>query len=79
MRKMDNLRLPQDLDYSRIPGLTREAVEKLVKYSPQTIGEAKKIPGLTPATILNLYVYLRLLKKREAALNVPRGTSSSRE
>jgi len=79
MRKMDNLRLPQDLDYSRIPGLTREAVEKLVKYSPQTIGEAKKIPGLTPATILNLYVYLRLLKKREAAFNVPRGTFSSRD
>lgn len=79
MRKMDNFRLPENLDYSRIPGLTREAVEKLAKHSPKTIGEAKRIPGITPATIINLYVYLRLLKKTRTLENVPRGTSSSTE
>jgi tRNA uridine 5-carboxymethylaminomethyl modification enzyme len=41
-----------------VPGLTREAVEKLKKFGPKTLGEAKKLPGLTPASIANLQLFL---------------------
>jgi tRNA uridine 5-carboxymethylaminomethyl modification enzyme len=79
MHKIESLRIPKDINYSRVPGLTREAVEKLTEHSPRTIGEAKRIPGMTPAAVLNLYIYLRLMKKAGSPLNVPRGTSSSQE
>ncbi|HHF43521.1 MAG TPA: tRNA uridine-5-carboxymethylaminomethyl(34) synthesis enzyme MnmG, partial [Candidatus Aminicenantes bacterium] len=79
MQKIESLRLPPTIDYNQIPGLTREVIEKLTRYSPRTIGEAKQIPGITPAAILNLYIYLRLMKKASPPSNVPRGTSSSKE
>lgn len=79
MQKIESLPIPPGIDYSRIPGLTREAVEKLTQYSPQTIREAKQIPGITPAAVLNLYIYLRLMKKAGRPPNVPRGTSSAKE
>jgi hypothetical protein len=38
-------------------------VEKLKKFNPKTIAEAKKIPGITPAAIMNLHVFIQLKKK----------------
>jgi len=68
--KMDRKRIPKGVDFQKIPGLTREVREKLEKSCPRTIGEAKKIPGVTPAAIVNLHVYLKILGRK----NVPRGT-----
>ena len=67
IKKIDKKKIPKALDFIQIPGLTREAREKLAKFSPQTIGEAKKIPGITPAAIMNLHLFLKLKEKSSQA------------
>jgi len=64
MTRMDRISVPAGFDFSKVAGLTSEAVEKLGKSQPKTIGEAKKIPGLTPAAIFNLYFCLKVQEKR---------------
>jgi tRNA uridine 5-carboxymethylaminomethyl modification enzyme len=71
--KIDKEKIPQSVEFSKIPGLTGEVAEKLKKFAPQTIGEAKKIPGITPASLVNLHIYINLQKK-EKTKNVSRGT-----
>ena len=56
--KADRVKIPAGLDFEKVPGLTREAVEKLKKFGPKTLGEAKKLPGLTPAAVANLHLFL---------------------
>ena len=55
----ENLKLPQDLDYSKISGLSIEAQQKLAKQQPETLGQAARISGITPATISVLMVYAK--------------------
>jgi tRNA uridine 5-carboxymethylaminomethyl modification enzyme len=61
-RKMEQLKLPDDLDYSSINGLSREAREKLTRIKPISLGQASRISGITPATISLLSVYLKRKK-----------------
>jgi len=61
-RKMEQLKLPYDLDYSSINGLSREAREKLMRIKPRSLGQASRISGITPATISLLSVYLKRKK-----------------
>ncbi|NTU41821.1 MAG: tRNA uridine-5-carboxymethylaminomethyl(34) synthesis enzyme MnmG [Nitrospirales bacterium] len=56
MRKLETKRIPEGLDYSAIPGLSREVVEKLRAVMPETIGQAGRIPGVTPAAVSLLLV-----------------------
>ncbi len=56
-RKMENKKLPLDFNYNKIKGLTNEAVEKLNKYKPSSIGQASRISGITPADISVLIFY----------------------
>lgn len=58
-KKDENLRLREDIDYSRIGGLSREMVAKLSKVRPSTIGEASRIPGVTPAAITAILGYVK--------------------
>ncbi len=58
MRKMESKKLPKDLDYSQIYGLRLEAVEKLNKIKPLSIGQASRISGVSPADISMLAVWL---------------------
>jgi tRNA uridine 5-carboxymethylaminomethyl modification enzyme len=74
--KIDNEKIPDGIVYHEVSGLTRELIEKLKKFAPQTIGEAKKIPGMTPASIINLHIAINLQKKGKGE-NVPRGTRTS--
>jgi len=60
IRKFDRVRIPPGLPFQAIPGLTTEAVEKLRKFSPSTMGEAKRIPGITPAALINIHIFLKL-------------------
>ena len=75
IRGIEGRKIPAGLDFRSVPGLTREAIEKMEKYKPKTYGEIGKIPGLTPSDIFNIYVEMGARKKKAAAgRNVPRGT-----
>ncbi len=58
LKKLEDISLSPDIDYDKIPGLTREAREKLKKFRPLTVGQAGRIDGITPATITVLLAYL---------------------
>ena len=58
-KKDENLKLREDIDYGKIGGLSREMVTKLSKVKPSTIGEASRIPGVTPAAITAILGYVK--------------------
>ncbi|MEZ0317658.1 MAG: tRNA uridine-5-carboxymethylaminomethyl(34) synthesis enzyme MnmG [Methylophilaceae bacterium] len=58
-RGSENTSLPADIDYDDVHGLSIEARQKLQAHKPQTIGQAGRISGITPATISLLLVYLK--------------------
>ena len=58
-KKMERTRIPPDLDFGKIPGLSHEVKEKLGQFRPLSLGQASRIPGVTPAAISVLLVYLR--------------------
>jgi tRNA uridine 5-carboxymethylaminomethyl modification enzyme len=60
----EELRLPPDIDYCLVGGLSNEARQRLCEVRPQTLGQAARIPGLTPAAVSLLLVHL---KKRARA------------
>ncbi|MGD1982594.1 MAG: tRNA uridine-5-carboxymethylaminomethyl(34) synthesis enzyme MnmG [Chromatiaceae bacterium] len=66
-RRAEAIRLPVDLDYSRVTGLSAEVCEKLARHRPETLGQAGRIPGVTPAAVSLLLVHL---KRRSAATQV---------
>ncbi|ADL08988.1 tRNA uridine-5-carboxymethylaminomethyl(34) synthesis enzyme MnmG [Thermosediminibacter oceani] len=63
-RKMENKRIPDDIDYDKIHGLRTEAREKLKKIRPASIGQASRISGVNPADITILLIYLESEKRR---------------
>ncbi|MFQ5721184.1 MAG: tRNA uridine-5-carboxymethylaminomethyl(34) synthesis enzyme MnmG, partial [Candidatus Aminicenantales bacterium] len=64
MIKIEKEKIPDNIDFNLIPGLTREAREQLAKSRPKTIGQAKKLPGITPAAVVNLHIYLNVQKRK---------------
>jgi tRNA uridine 5-carboxymethylaminomethyl modification enzyme len=58
-RRNENKRLPGDLDYRQVRGLSAEVREKLMAVRPETLGQAARIPGVTPAAVSLLLVYLK--------------------
>jgi tRNA uridine 5-carboxymethylaminomethyl modification enzyme len=64
---LDSTRLPVDVDYSTVRGLSVEVQQKLNRFKPETIGQAARLSGITPAAISLLLVHLkRGLSKRKA-------------
>ena len=57
--RYDHLRLPESMDYTGVPGLSNEVSQKLKTQRPETLGQASRIPGMTPAAISLLLVYLK--------------------
>ncbi len=62
LRKLEYILLPQGIDYSIVPNLTLEAIEKLNARQPQTIGMASYLEGVSPADIWNLLIYFEKSK-----------------
>jgi tRNA uridine 5-carboxymethylaminomethyl modification enzyme len=62
-RNIENIKIPQDLEYNNISGLSREIKEKLLRFQPLSLGQASRISGITPAAISILMVYLDKIKK----------------
>ncbi|MCX5711347.1 MAG: tRNA uridine-5-carboxymethylaminomethyl(34) synthesis enzyme MnmG [Candidatus Omnitrophica bacterium] len=58
-KNLERIKLPAEMDYSGINGLSREIKEKLAKFKPLNLGQASRISGVTPAAISILMVYLR--------------------
>ena len=62
LRKLEGLKLPPDLNYKSIPGLTKEIIEKLQTIKPFSLGQASRISGITPAAISILMIYLKKIE-----------------
>lgn len=58
-KKLESMKLPEDLNYYEIPGLSNEMKEKFSKIRPTSIGQALRIPGVTPAAISAIQIYLK--------------------
>ncbi len=67
VRKLEDRRLPEALDYDSIQNLAREGREKLMKFQPATLGQATRLLGVTPADITALLVHLEKGKREGAA------------
>jgi tRNA uridine 5-carboxymethylaminomethyl modification enzyme len=68
-RAQEGTAVPADLDYAAIRGLSKEVRQKLAQHRPETVGQASRIQGVTPAAISLLLVHL---KRRSAAVAAPR-------
>jgi len=65
-QRHESMLIAGDLDYSAVRGLSSEVREKLERVKPDTIGQASRIPGMTPAAISILLVHLKKLRKKVA-------------
>lgn len=63
MKEMMNVKIPKDMNFKKISGLSNEIVEKLNKFNPPTLFEASRISGVTPAAISLLHIYIKMQSK----------------
>ncbi len=64
MQKMQKVVIPADIDYAAIAGLSNEMKQKLARVRPGTLGEAARVPGITPASLNAISIYLTLKYKQ---------------
>ena len=64
-KNLERIKIPSDIDYNKIPGLSLEIKEKLSKFKPLNLGQASRISGITPSAISILMVYLKKLQSSE--------------
>jgi tRNA uridine 5-carboxymethylaminomethyl modification enzyme len=69
LKKAEQRRIPDWFDYRAVSGLSREMQEKLGNVIPQTIGQASRIPGVTPAAVslINVYIEIQGRRREQAA------------
>lgn len=65
-KAMENKKIPEDIDYYQISGLSNEAKEKLSKIRPTSVGQASRISGVSPADISVLLIYLQQMKRKKS-------------
>jgi len=68
LKKSEQHSIPEWFDYSSVSGLSREMQEKLTKVRPRTIGQASRIPGVTPAAVslVNVYIEIQARRRQQA-------------
>ncbi len=59
LRRYENTRIPEDLDFKKIKGLSNEIRQKLLEHKPETLGRASRIQGMTPAAVSLLLIHLK--------------------
>jgi tRNA uridine 5-carboxymethylaminomethyl modification enzyme len=69
-RKDERRRIPPEFPFDRVPGLSREVVQRLSQVRPDTLGHALRIPGVTPAAVAVLGAYLGRLSAPVAGTGV---------
>ena len=62
LKDSESRSIPDDFGFRGIPGLSREVTEKLERVQPKSLGQAARIPGVTPAAVAILDVYLSLCR-----------------
>jgi tRNA uridine 5-carboxymethylaminomethyl modification enzyme len=62
LKDAEGREIPSGFDYAGIPGLSREVQEKLTRVRPTTLGQAGRVPGVTPAAVSVIDVYLSLAR-----------------
>jgi tRNA uridine 5-carboxymethylaminomethyl modification enzyme len=67
LKKAEEHTIPHWFDYTNVSGLSREIQEKLLRVRPQTIGQASRIPGVTPAALSLIHVYIQIQGRQQAA------------
>jgi tRNA uridine 5-carboxymethylaminomethyl modification enzyme len=65
--KQESLRLPADLDYGRVDGLSNEARQRLQQARPVTLGQASRLEGMTPSAVSLLLIYLKKRQLKKSA------------
>jgi len=66
LKKAEQRIIPDWFDYGKVSGLSREMNEKLQRIRPRTLGHASRIPGVTPAAVSLIHVYIEIQGKRFA-------------
>ena len=69
LKKAEERAIPEWFDYRSVSGLSREMQEKLLKIRPRTLGHASRIPGVTPAAVslVNVYIEIQARRREQAA------------
>jgi tRNA uridine 5-carboxymethylaminomethyl modification enzyme len=65
-KRLESKKIPKNFDYKNIAGLSKEIVEKLSMVRPETIGQASRIPGITPAAISMILVAVSRYYRHQA-------------
>jgi tRNA uridine 5-carboxymethylaminomethyl modification enzyme len=71
MKRAESRHIPDWFEYGKVSGLSREVVEKLTRVRPLTLGQASRIPGITPAAVSLVNCYIEILQRR--AIEQPSG------
>jgi tRNA uridine 5-carboxymethylaminomethyl modification enzyme len=66
LKRAESQSIPEWFDYQNVSGLSREMQEKLTRVRPQTVGQASRIPGVTPAALSLIHVYIEIQGRRRA-------------
>jgi len=70
LKKSEQRAIPEWFDYTSVSGLSREMKEKLAHVRPRTLGQASRIPGVTPAAVSLVNVYIEIQgRKKQAAIS----------
>ena len=67
LKRSEQRTIPDWFDYGKVSGLSREMNEKLTRVRPQTLGQASRIPGVTPAAVSLINVYIEIQTRRQAS------------
>jgi tRNA uridine 5-carboxymethylaminomethyl modification enzyme len=75
LKRAESLSIPAWFDYQAVSGLSREIQEKLSRVRPQTVGQASRIPGVTPAALSLIHVYIEIQSRKRAAISETTSTA----
>lgn len=73
MRKNEDLRIPASIDFNDVPGLSHEIKGRLRTSRPETVGQASRMMGMTPAAVANLVIYLKMRRSSPQGQRVEHG------
>ena len=65
--KQESLKLPADLDYANVTGLSTEAMQRLTSARPETLGQASRLEGMTPSAVSLLLIHLKKRQMKKSA------------